>query len=399
MLNNYATLFLSGKDGKGGDSMYVKTRMVRLYPNSHMTKELDRLCDYRRYCWNIGLETWNDMYDLHLLDKENNPSPSWRKVRDYLVANKEDWQYTMSARVLQQSISDLGNAWKHFFNKSLPNWGKPKFKSKKQTKQGFKSDRIKFVRGKLRLDKPRENKSVWYDIRLKGNLLDFDYGTISIYRVNDKYYASIPYKMNDIKDKPKTNKNTAVDVNVGHLNYTEGSCNVLPKCLVKLYERIKHYQKMLARKQPGSINYQEVRAKLQRDYTKVTNLQHDIIHKFTTELVSEYDIIVIEDLDVKHMQMSHVASKGLQRSQFGYFRQCLVYKCRWYGKSLLVADRLYPSTQRCSKCGFVKTGEDKITLQGNKKHHTKHNEYICYNCGTFLDRDKNAVQNLLQLIN
>ena len=391
----YATLLLSGKKVI---IVYVKTRTVRLYPNSHMRTELDKLCDYRRYCWNLGLEIWNEMYDLYLLDKDNNPSPSEYKVRDYLVANKQDWQYTLSARVLQQGISDLGNAWKHFFEKDQPDWGKPKFKSKKAPRQGFKSDRIKFAGGKLRLDKPRDNKAIWYGIRLKGNLLPYDYGTISIYRVNSKYYASIPYKIDEIEDKSKTKKNTAVDVNVGHLNYTEGSCNALPKKLIKLYDRIKHYQKMLSRKKPGSINYQEVRIKLQRDYTKVTNLQHDIIHKFTTKLVSEYDTIVIEDLDVKHMQMTHVASKGLQRAQFGYFRQCLTYKCEWYGKKLILADRFYPSTQRCSECGFVKQGEDKITLQGNKKHHTKHNEYICYNCGSILDRDENAVYNLLQLI-
>lgn len=378
--------------------MYVKTRTVRLYPNSHMKAEIDRLCDYRRYCWNLGLEIWNEMYELHLLDKTNNPSPSWRSVRNLLVEQKQDWQYTLSARVLQQALSDLGNAWKHFFNKDQSDWGKPKFKSKKQPRQGFKSDRIRFVDGKLRLENPRENKSVWYDIKVKGNILPYDYGTISIYKVSSKYYASIPYKVPELETKPKTNKNTAVDVNVGHLNYTDGSYNVLPKKLSLYYNRIKHYQKMLVRKKPGSINYNEVRAKLQRDYTKVVNLQHDIIHKFTTKLVSEYDTIVIEDLDVKHMQMSHVASKGLQRAQFGYFRQCLTYKCEWYVKNLVIADRFYPSTQRCSECGNIKQGEDKITLQGNKKHHTKHNEYLCYNCGSILDRDENAVQNLLQLI-
>ena len=378
--------------------MYVKTRTVRLYPNSHMTKELDKLCDYRRYCWNLGLDTWNELYELHLLDKENNPSPSEYRVRDLLVASKEDWQYTLSARVLQQGISDLGKAWKNFFDKSLPDWGRPKFRSKKDARQGFKSDRIKFVNGKLRLDKPTGNTTVWYDIRIKGNLLPYDYSTVSVYRVNNKYYASIPYKVPYTVDKPRTGSNTAVDVNIGHLNYTDGTCNVLPKKLNTYYDRIKHYQRMLARKKPGSKNYNEVRTKLQKDYTRVKNLQHDIIQKFTTKLVSEYDTIVIEDLNVKGMKMSHVASKGLQRSQFSYFRQCLTYKCEWYGKKLILAGRFYPSTQRCSECGNIKTGEDKITLQGNKKHGTKHNEYHCYHCGAVMDRDENAVQNLVQLI-
>ena len=83
---------------------------------------------------------------------------------------------------------------------------------------------------------------------------------------------------------------------------------------------------------------------------------------------------------------------------FGYFRQILSYKCDWYGKDLLIADKYYPSTQRCSKCGHIKTGEEKVGLNGNLKYGTKHNEYICYECGNIMDRDENAVLNLLALI-
>ncbi|WP_172573923.1 RNA-guided endonuclease InsQ/TnpB family protein, partial [Ligilactobacillus agilis] len=100
-------------------------------------------------------------------------------------------------------------------------------------------------------------------------------------------------------------------------------------------------------------NYVKTRAKLQRDYRRVANIQHDIVQKFTTMLVNNYDRIAIEDLAVKQMQMSRVASKGLHRSMFGYFKQVLKYKCEWYGKELILADRYYPSTQRCSQCGHV----------------------------------------------
>lgn len=179
----------------------------------------------------------------------------------------------------------------------------------------------------------------------------------------------------------------------------------MPSSLKNLYERIKHYQQLLARKRKingkkatKSNNYVATKAKLQRDYRKVANIQHDIVQKFTTKLVNDYDEIVIEDLDVKKMQMTHVASKGLQRSMFGYFRQVLNYKCQWYGKKIILADKFYPSTQRCSQCGFIKTGEDKISLDGNMKHKTKHNEYVCYECGAVMNRDENAVMNLLALI-
>ena len=385
--------------------MTVRTQKVRLYPNNEMKKVLDELCDYRRYCWNKGLETWNDLYDTSLILGDKKLNQSERKVCDELAANKQDWQYKLSARTLQLAIVDLGNAWENFFNSAQPDWGKPKFKSKKAPRQGFKTDRAKVIDGKLRLDKPRETTHIWSDIPIKG--LKSTQGvltTVSIYRENGKYYASLPFKDVAVSEKAKTKVNTAVDVNVGHINYTDGKVDTLPKRLGRRYERIKHYQRLLARKRnvngkkaTQSNNYVKTRTKLQREYAKVANIQHDVIHKLTTKLVTDYDKIVIEDLDVKKMQMTHVASKGLQRSMFGYFKQVLTYKCEWYGKELILADRFYPSTQRCSSCGHVKKGDEKITLNGNKKHNTKHNEYVCYECGAVLGRDENAVMNLLAL--
>ncbi len=382
----------------------IKTQVVKLKVNKTMQKHLDALCDYRRYCWNKGLETWQLMYEAHSLNKQDNPSPNERRVRDELVANKADWQYDLSARCLQLAVKDLANAWKNFFDKAQPDWGTPSFKSKKAPRQGFKTDRAKIVNGKLRLDKPRSiSKEFWFDLVSYESLKMSEVKVVSIFKEKGSYYAALPYE-EEVSGKAKTHQETAVDVNVGHFNYTEGQINVLPAKLQKLYKRIKHYQRMLARKRKvsgklatKSNNYFAVRAKLQRDYRKVANIQNDLLQKFTTKLIDNYDQIVIEDLAVKEMMMTHVASKGMQRSLFSKFRQILTYKCDWYGKELILADKTYPSTQRCAKCGYVKKGDEKITLQGNKKHGTKHNEYICYQCGYSNDRDENAVLNLLAL--
>lgn len=382
----------------------IKTQVVKLKVNKTMQKHLNALCDYRRYCWNKGLETWQLMYEAHTLNQKDNPSPNERRVRDELVAHKADWQYDLSARCLQLAVKDLANAWKNFFDKSQPDWGIPSFKSKKAPRQGFKTDRAKIVNGKLRLDRPRSiSKESWFDLKSYEALKMDEVKVVSIFKEKGSYYAALPYE-EDMPAKAKTHQKTAVDVNVGHFNYTEGQINVLPAKLQKLYKRIKHYQRMLARKREvngklatKSNNYFAVRTKLQRDYRKVANIQNDLLQKFTTKLIDNYDQIVIEDLAVKEMMMTHVASKGMQRSLFSKFRQILTYKCDWYGKELILADKTYPSTQRCAKCGYVKKGEEKITLQGNKKHGTKHNEYVCYECGYSNDRDENAVLNLLAL--
>lgn len=408
-----------------------------------MTKVLDDLCNYRRYCWNQGLELWNDLYDqrvemvpaslrkksqLAIKDKtikfskdeqellDMFQSPSHHIVLNLLVKDKEDWQYQLSSRVLQLTIKDLAQSWSKFFNSQKSKSktksktkklkvGKPSFRSKKNPKQGFKTDRAQIKNGKLVLDKPRAYKDNWYDIPFRGyNLPDGKIKYCSITKINDSYYASLVIDCPE-QPLPKTGKNTAIDANVNHFDYTDGSFAVCPKELDVLYGQIKHYQRLLARKRKvngkkaiQSNQYFEVRTKLQRCYERVTNIQDDLLHKFTTMIYHNYDTVVIEDLNVKAMQMSKKA-KNLHRSLFGRFRLFMEYKAIKFGKELIMADRYYPSTQMCSNCGYVKTGDDKITLSGNKKHGTKHNEYICYECGFEADRDYNAVMNLLALAN
>ena len=142
----------------------------------------------RRYCWNQGLELWNELYNkrvamvpvdvrrksqLAIKDKtivfskeeqellNSFPSPSNRVVRDLLVKNKEDWQYLLSSRVLQLAVKDLSTAWSVFFDSRISSKkrkrkvGKPTFRDKKNPKQGFKTDSASIKNGKLVLDKPR----------------------------------------------------------------------------------------------------------------------------------------------------------------------------------------------------------------------------------------------------
>ena len=137
---------------------------VRLYPNKTMQTVLDSLCDYRRYCWNQGLELWNARYEARLIDlpvelrakikasltdktiefseeeqalKALFPTPSQNLVMNELVAQKADWQFELSARTLQLAIKDLATAWKLFFN-NPKTANKPGFQSRKKPKQGFK---------------------------------------------------------------------------------------------------------------------------------------------------------------------------------------------------------------------------------------------------------------------
>ena len=297
----------------------TSTNLVRLYPNTEMKQVLDENCSYRRFCWNKGLETWNTMYQASLDADDKTLRPSHYKVRNALVEVKEDWQCAFSSRILQQAISDLDKTWRNFFDKAQLDWGKPKFKSKRAPRQGFKTDRAKIVSGKLRLDKPRKTLHEWSDIKIKGlRAVDGELCFASIYHENNRYYATLIFKTS-CQTKPKSNLETAVDCNVGHFDYSDGKVSILSPRLKRHYAKIKHYQRQLSRKVKTSHNYAKTRTKLQREYAKVSAIQHDLVQKFTTHLVTTYGKIVIEDLDIKRIQMSHVASKGFHRSLFGYF--------------------------------------------------------------------------------
>ena len=349
------------------------TKKVALYPNQTMTKVLDDLCDYRRYCWNQGLELWNDLYDqrvemvpvdlrkksqLAIKDKTITfseeeqelltlfPSPSHRVVQNILVADKADWQYSLSSRVLQMAIKDLAHSWSAFFSSKKPKKksskkksskkkkrkvGKPSFRSKKSPKQGFKTDYARIENGKLILEKPRAYKDAWYGISFKGyDLPDGKIKHCAITKIGDSYYASIVI---DCPEQPlhKTGRKTAIDANVNHFDYTDGSFKVFPKRLERLYAQIKHYQRLLARKRhengkkaTRSKQYFKVRTKLQKCYQRVTAIQNDLLHKFTTMIYQMYDTVVIEELDVQTMQMQKKA-KNLHRSLFGRFRIYMEY--------------------------------------------------------------------------
>lgn len=400
------------------------SRQVKLYPNKTMERVLDSLCDYRRYCWNEAIACWNAQYEARsiglpedLCNKLRNknatltpeereltnlyPNPSYYSVRNELVANKEDWQRAFSSRVLQLAVKDVATTWGRFFD-NPDTAGRPTFKTRKEPKQGFKTDRARIQNGQLLLDKPLGYRGEWKTIRFRGlNIPDGNLNFCSVTRANGRYTATFTIEVGSVH-LPRAGQKTSVDANVDHFDTTEGRTSLKPETLNPLYNRVRHYQRILARKRhrnprvTQSKGYQTTRTKLQRTYERIANIQKDLLHKFTTDLYRQFDTVVIEDLDVKRMQMSKKA-KNLHRSLFGQFRQMMEYKSLKFGRTLIIADRFYPSTQRCSACGFVKTGDDKITLRGNQKHGTRHNQYICYQCGYKDDRDHNAVLNLLAL--
>ncbi len=292
----------------------IKTHKIKIYPNATMRKVLNSLFNYRRYCYNLALETWNGMYDESAILDDRSFRPNERKVRNELVANKQDWQYLQSARVLQLAVSDLAKAWQNYFNPKQPNHAKPRFKAKKRSKNVFKTDRAKVVNNRLRLDRPHSSHA-WYDIRLaekprwQGELK-----LVTVVEEADGYYACLSIDVSASVVEKHGSRTTGVDANIARFDYKDADgyqvVNTLPQRLLGLYQRITVYQRQLAHKRLAnpknfrSSNYRTTRTKLKRDYQKVARIQADLLNKFTTKIVADNDVIAIEDLDNLHMRMT-----------------------------------------------------------------------------------------------
>jgi putative transposase len=144
------------------------------------------------------------------------------------------------------------------------------------------------------------------------------------------------------------------------------------------------YQRRLARCRNGSANRAKAVAKVARAHRKIRNARTDFLHRTSTRLVRQNDVIVIEDLHVSGMIRNRTLARAIADCGWGEFRRQLAYKCERYGRELVVIDRWYPSSKTCSACGH---------LLADLSLSTRH--WTCPSCGARHNRDINAAQNIL----
>lgn len=164
---------------------------------------------------------------------------------------------------------------------------------------------------------------------------------------------------------------------------SEGRKANYPKYYKRSEQKLARLQKRICRKEKNGKNYQKSMRKIQKLHVKIKHQRHDYLQKLSTELVSRYDVIVVEDINLRAMGGCLSLGKNLHDNGFGLFREMLAYKLWKKGSCLVRIDRMYPSSKTCSVCGAVKQDlklSDRI--------------YICPECGCFIDRDYNAAVNI-----
>ena len=400
----------------------TRAHKIRIYPNKHNQEVFQKYYDYQRSVWNRAIDERNAQYKIYKEMKATGLFTQKELNRNYFPHSnnlrkkmeKFDWEYNFHCRVRDIQFDNLCQAWDNYFNSNMPNHKKPKYKKKKDVESHKKiSLRGVRMRGKwLLLPKSQKSKPEYRFTKIKmAQEFRFNGKITSDFSVsveNNKWYVIITVEI-PLEEKIAISKQpTGIDVNVGSIDYLKNDglnkeydkFYLLPKSLLNQYDKIKHYSRVIAKKRNKnpyykySKNYKEAITKLNNAYTKAYNIQEENLNNIVKYFFDNYNRIVIEDLDVNSMKMNKRLCKSLHRNSFGRFKQKMINKAVEYNVEFILADRYFPSTQTCSECGHVKTGDEKLFLWGDK-YGNDHNTYVCYNCGTIQDRTENAILNLV----
>ncbi len=354
----------------------MKTFKCRIYPNKQTISVLDNWFGQTRFVWNYYLNQRTITY------KETGKGLSYQdNAKDLTKLKKElefEWLKECPSQALQQQLKYLDSAFKDFFSRGK---GYPRFK-----KKGITADTLHFPQGFKMVDNeltiPKTKKPIKIKLHreIKGKV-----SSIKIIRNKaNQFYVSI---LTDYKPTPMPKVDKQIGIDVGLKDFviaSDGKKYKMPHFTNKGFSKLKKLQKRLSKKAKGSDNRTKAKVKVAKQQLKIANQRKDFLHKLSTKLINENQVIAIEDLSICNMVKNKKLSKHIANASWGEFFTLLKYKAEWYGREIKILNKFFPSSKMCSHCGYIK--ED-LKLSDRT--------ITCKGCGAVYDRDINAAKNIL----
>src|SRR2546427_3320250 len=326
---------------------------TELAPDDAQIASLYNHAGAARFAYNWGLEWKSNVRVFNILPHPKLKTPTavdLHRELNKLKKGKLSWLYEVSKCAPQEALRDLDVAFSNFFGHRA---GFPKFKSKKTGAGSFTLTGAISVRPS-EVHLPRIG---WVRLKERGYIPSRAHITsVTVSERAKRWYVAVNV-VEERREEPTTPSGPVVGIDRG-LNslavVSDGTVLENPRVLHRYERKLKHLQRNLSRKQKGSSNRRRAREAVARLHVRVRNTRLDPIQKFTTMLAKTKPVIGVEDLDVKNMMGNQHVARAIADAAWGEISRQLRYKTRWYGSTLITADRWYPSTKRCSRCGHVK---------------------------------------------
>ena len=290
------------------------------------------------------------------------------------------WLNEVSSVPVQQALRHLQTAFNNFFAKRA---AYPAFKRKDGPQSAeYTTSAFKWDGKSLKLAKMSEPLAVRWSRQIPKAA---KVTTVTVSKdAAGRYFVSLLCD-DVVAKKPASNGKVGVDLGLTHFAIlSTGEKVAAPNTFRKYEAKLAKLQRRLAKKQKGSKNRAKARLKVARLHAKIADARRDFLHKLSTRLINENQVIAIESLSVSNMQKNRCLSRSISDASWSEFVRQLEYKARWYGRELIGIDKWYPSTKRCSDCGYT---VPKMPLSVR--------EWVCPECGSIHDRDINAARNVL----
>ena len=353
-----------------------RTYKFELQPTQEQKVLLDKHFGCVRYVYNHFLNERKEQYQAD--KKSDNYYKQAATLTELKKKEETAWLKEVNSQSLQFALRCLDTAYVNFFRGNVKF---PRFKSRKHKNTFTVPQFGKLEHGKIILPKFKGGIKVKLHREVDGKI-----GKMSITKTpTGRYYVSI-FIEQIIDELPKTNKHVGIDLGIKDFAITSDNRKFKNNRYTKKYaKQLKKAQQHLSRKQKGSNGFEKQKLKVAKIHEKIASSRLDTLHKVSKELVESYDLISIEDLNVKGMIKNHKLSKHIADASWGNFVTLLQYKCDWYGKELVKVNRFYPSSKTCGDCGWINQG---LKLSDR--------EWTCNSCGVVHDRDVNASRNILK---
>ncbi len=293
------------------------------------------------------------------------------------------WLSEPHSQALQQSLKDLDSAFKHFFRrrKAGKKPGFPKFK-KRGIKDSFRYPQgVKVEDGKVML--PKIGFVSYFD----SQPIEGEIAQATVKREGKHWFVTIVCTIEqNVAVVPVGNNSTAVGIDVGikhPATLSTGKHIENPRYLKKAQVKLAFEQRALMRKKKGSNNRRKQAAKVGRLHIDIKNCRKDVLHKASTDIVKNHDIIAVETLNISGMMQNHNLAQSIADVGWHYFLGMLEYKAKWRGKHFVKIPRFSPTSKTCSQCKARQPMPLNIRT------------YDCAKCSAVIDRDLNASINIL----